>query len=60
MNINKSHKKAPQGSRKARLSSKPIERVSTRDLIRSIKEDIKSEIEESGEPDPTAKPKRKV
>ena len=42
MNVNKGHK----SPRRAR-ASKPIERVATRDLVKSIKRDIKSEIEKS-------------
>jgi hypothetical protein len=41
MNVNKSHKKSPRRAR----ASKPIERVSTRDLVESIKRDIQEQIE---------------
>ena len=44
MNVNKSHKKSPQ---KVKASTKPIERVSTKKLIDSIKRDIERAIEES-------------
>jgi hypothetical protein len=43
MNVNKSHKKAPQRKR----ALKPIERVPTKKLVDSIKRDIERAIEES-------------
>ena len=45
MNVNKRHK----SPRRAR-ASKPIERVATRELVKSIKRDIKSQIEKSEAP----------
>jgi hypothetical protein len=43
MNVNKRHRKSPRRTR----ASKPIERVPTRKLVQSIKQDIRREIEKS-------------
>jgi hypothetical protein len=52
MNVNESHKKP---SRRRARASKPIERVPTKKLIDSIKEDIERAIKETADAD---KPKK--
>lgn len=52
MNVNESHKKP---SRQRARASKPIERVPTKKLLDSIKQDIKRAIEEAA---PDDKPKK--
>lgn len=55
MNVNKGHKQSPLKSREQGRAAKPIERVPTKKLIDSIKQDIERAIQEAT---PADKPKK--